>query len=349
MQRLSQRQQKILEFIFTKQSVSSSEILSFLENRISRFTVLRDLDVLLRMNLIKKQGRGRTVCYLSSHEGKINFFFDPDVYFRQGLDERRIESKFNPNVIDELPGIFSEKEKKDLVKISKEYIKRTKKIDKDFIKKETERLTIELSWKSSQMEGNTYSLIDTERLIKERVEATGHNKEEAVMIFNHKNAIDYIFSNKKEFKNVDLFHVEKIHTLLTRGMGVKEGIRRGPVRIIGTRYTPINGKINIIKALNSAIDKINLMKDPFSKALALILMISYIQPFADGNKRTARILGNAILLANNTCPLSYRNIDEVDYKKAIILFYEQNSARFLKELFIEQFIFSVENYFNPNY
>ena len=74
-------------------------------------------------------------------------------------------------------------------------------------------------------------------------------------------------------------------------------------------------------------------------------MISYIQPFEDGNKRTARILGNAILLANNTCPLSYRSVNEADYKKAMVLFYEQNSARFFKELFTEQFKFAVENYF----
>jgi Fic family protein len=74
-------------------------------------------------------------------------------------------------------------------------------------------------------------------------------------------------------------------------------------------------------------------------------MISYIQPFEDGNKRTARILGNALLLANNACPLSYRSVNEGDYKKAILLFYEQNNINLFKELFINQFKFSVDNYF----
>jgi Fic family protein len=128
-------------------------------------------------------------------------------------------------------------------------------------------------------------------------------------------------------------------------MGVREGIRVGPVRIIGTRYLPIEGKAEITGALYSAIDKINSLKDSFSKSLALILMISYIQPFEDGNKRTARILGNALLLADNICPLSYRSINEADYKKAILLFYEQNSAKLFKELFVEQFKFAVDNYF----
>ena len=128
-------------------------------------------------------------------------------------------------------------------------------------------------------------------------------------------------------------------------MGVKEGVRSGLVRITGTKYRPIEGKAEIIGTLNSAIDKINALKDPFSKSLALILMISYVQPFEDGNKRTARILGNAMLLANNACPLSYRSVNEVDYKKAILLFYEQNSARLFKELFMSQFKFAVDNYF----
>lgn len=190
-----------------------------------------------------------------------------------------------------------------------------------------ERLTIDLSWKSSRLEGNTYSLFDTEILIKERIEAKGHQKEEAIMILNHKNAIDYIFEQKKEFKKSDLFHVKKIHELLTRGLNVRSGARNIPVRIVGTRYVPLSGKAKIAKNLDLTITKINTLKDPFSKSLAIALMISYIQPFEDGNKRTARIIANAVLLANDVCPISYRSVDEADYKKAAVLFYEQNSAR----------------------
>jgi Fic family protein len=74
-------------------------------------------------------------------------------------------------------------------------------------------------------------------------------------------------------------------------------------------------------------------------------MIAYIQPFKDGNKRTSRLLGNAILMAHDICPLSYRSVDEAEYKKAVILFYEQNNISYFKKLFIEQFEFAVQNYF----
>ena len=344
MQQLNPRQQRILSLLKEKKA-SNLEIVTFLGDKVSRFTVLRDLDLLLKENIIKKNGKGRNINYSLFSDSIINTFFDVETYFKKGPDERNINPEFNNEIIKEFPSLFSEKEIRDLEKINNNYLKRIKNMSETSFKKEIERLTIELSWKSSQIEGNTYSLIDTEILIKERKEALGHSKEEAIMILNHKNAVDYIFNNKEDFKKIDLFQIEKIHELLTRGLGVETGIRNNSVRITGTRYLPIKGRENIVNILNLSLDKINLLNDPFSKTLALILIISYIQPFEDGNKRTSRILGNAILLANNICPISYRSINEAEYKKGVIIFYEQNSAYFFKELFIEQFKFAVNNYF----
>ncbi|MDR3047110.1 MAG: Fic family protein, partial [Bacteroidales bacterium] len=104
-------------------------------------------------------------------------------------------------------------------------------------------------------------------------------------------------------------------------------------------------KFQIEEAIQKLVKTINATSHPIEKALIGILMISYIQPFEDGNKRTARTLANAILLAHEYCPLSYRSVDEIEYKKAIILFYEQNSALYFKELFAQQFEQAVEKYF----
>ncbi len=89
----------------------------------------------------------------------------------------------------------------------------------------------------------------------------------------------------------------------------------------------------------------NSVENEFEKTLISIVLISYIQPFADGNKRTARLIGNALLMGSNNCPLSYRSIDPMDYKKAMLLFYEQNNLSMFKELFINQYTFAVNNYF----
>ncbi len=345
MQQLTARQQKIINFISKNGPSSNSDIMDCLDNNVSRYTVLREIDFLIKSGLIKREGKGRAVCYSLSLEGNILAYFNPELYFQEDLDKRVVRTEFNLDIVDELKELFSQKEVEGLFGYNNSYLEKIEKADKNFIKKETERLAIELSWKSSQIEGNTYSLIDTEILIKERIEAKGHKKEEAIMILNHKSAIDYIFQNKNKFKKINLFWIEEIHKILTSGLGVGVGIRNFPVRIIGTRYVPVEGKVKIIDALQHSIDKINLLKDPFSRALAIILMLSYIQPFEDGNKRTARIIGNAVLLASNVCPLSYRGVDEKEYKKGILLFYEQNSARYFKELFVEQLKFATENYF----
>ena len=93
------------------------------------------------------------------------------------------------------------------------------------------------------------------------------------------------------------------------------------------------------------MEVVNDEENPAVKALLSVALISYTQPFVDGNKRTSRLIANAVLLANDWCPMSLRSMDETAYKKAVLLFYEQNSLDYLKQLFIEQFEFAVEDYF----
>ncbi len=241
--------------------------------------------------------------------------------------------------------LFSLDEIKNLNGINKIYADKIKNFSDTILKKEYERLLIELSWKSSQIEGNTYSLLDTEALIKENIEAKGHKKEEAVMILNHKKALEFIFENKDYFKILTLKKLEELHTLLMNDLGVNKGLRKFPVGIVGTNYKPLSNQLQIKDATDKLINAINADENVIEKALIAVVMISYIQPFEDGNKRTGRILANAILYANDFCPLSYRSVDESEYKKAVILFYENNSIDYFKKLFVEQFKFAVDKYF----
>jgi Fic family protein len=139
--------------------------------------------------------------------------------------------------------------------------------------------------------------------------------------------------------------IEDIHSLVSAELGIEKGLRKRGVGIIGTAYLPFDNIFQIRESLESLCRLVNGLGDAFSKALIAVAGISYIQPFEDGNKRTSRLIGNAILAANGLCPLSYRSANEVDYKKAIILFYEQHSLESFKQLFIEQYKSAVENYF----
>jgi len=349
MQKLSKRQLNILDFIRKRKKANNLEIKKYLEKFfgvISRATVVRDINKLLENNLIQKQGKGRSVWYQELAPSSLLAFFDAEEYFKQSPDQREIAfERFNFDIFKDLKDIFVKEELVELERLNNYYKQRIKKLTPAIIKKEFERLTIELSWKSSRIEGNTYSLIDTEILIKQNKEAKGKSKEEAIMILNHKKALDYIIDKRSDFKKITLRKIENIQKLIVQDLDIQNGLRNIPVGIVGTRYRPLDNSHQILEAAEKFIKIINKLKDPFSNALVAILMVSYIQMFEDGNKRTARLLGNAILLANGACPLSYRSIDEADYKKATILFYEQNSARFFKELFIEQFKFAAGNYF----
>ena len=188
-------------------------------------------------------------------------------------------------------------------------------------------------------------MLETEFLIKHNKEAQGHKKEEMIMILNHKKTLDYIRNNVATFKKITISKLEDIHFLLTKDLKIGKGLRKSPVGITGTAYRPLDNIFQIREALEQTCKIVNQEKNVFAKAIILMAMIAYIQPFDDGNKRTGRLTANAILMAYNNCPLSYRNVSEEEYKKAVILFYEQNNIGYFKELFIKQFEFAVKNYF----
>ncbi len=351
MNHLSDRQHKILQFIQTQASVSNSDIRLFFDKAgesVSRITIIRDLEKLVQAKEIRKEGAGRNVRYWAKKSSLLLRYIDPGSYFNVDVDNRDSLSTFNFEIFACFSSpIFTEVENQKLQSLTQRYQKNRAEMSADVIQKETERLTIELSWKSSQIEGNTYSLLDTEALIKEQREAPGHAKEEALMILNHKEAIDYILSHPQDYQKMSLKKIEDIHRLLIQKLpGVHHGIRSSLVRIIGTNYRPLDNIHQLKESLERTVLVINSCENVFQKALSGISLISYIQPFVDGNKRTARLIGNALLHSNHACPLSYRSVDSVEYKKAMLLFYEKNSLNYLKELFMSQYEFSVRNYFS---
>jgi Fic family protein len=349
MLQLPPRQSQILAFIQSKKTASNAEIVAHLTEHhqsVSRITVLRDLEILHQNGLILQEGKGRSTKYRPKITNPLLVLVSPDHYFQTEADIRNGATGFDFSIYTffEKP-FFTEKELNKLNLLTQKYQRNLTQLSPFSHQRELERLTIELSWKSSQIEGNTYSLLDTEALIKENIEAVGHSHEEATMILNHKKAIDAILHEATLFNPLSLRRIEDLHRILMTDLHVPLGLREGLVRIIGTTYTPLDNHHQLKENLEKTIQVINTYTDPFHKAATAIALISYLQPFADGNKRTARLTGNALLYAQNACPLSYRSVHPTDYKKALILFYEQRSLVYFKTLFIEQYAFSVENYF----
>jgi len=347
--KLTERQKKILDFISREIEINASDILLFLKRidvDTSRFSIVRDLNILLQNDFINKIGGGRSIKYKEKSTSPIHKYVDVDEYFNRPQDERVLVSEsFDFDILKKLNQVFTTEDIEKLDNLNRHFRKNIKKISKTIKKLETERFVIELAWKSSQIEGNTYTLLDTEDLIKNKIEAEGHKKEEAIMILNHKKALDFINKNPSYFKILSLKKMEELHRLIVGDLDIHYNIRKSPVGVTGTNYKPLDNEYQIKEAVQEMIAFTNNTKHPIVKALITLTLISYIQPFEDGNKRTARLLANALLVANNYCPLSYRNVKESDYKKAILIFYESHNINPLKRVFVEQFKFAVNNYF----
>jgi len=342
------RKQQIIDFLKTKGQCSSKEIFDGLGESFSYATLKRILTDLIANNYLITSGRGKGTKYLLSPAYELICPINIQRYYEKEIDERQIIENFNSEIITEVLGkynSFTDSELDKLILLQKEYQKNISELSETEYKKELERLAIDLSWKSSQIEGNTYTLLETERLLREKETASGKTKEEAVMLLNHKDALDFIIEHDDYLNPLTVSKVEDIHSILTKELAVERNVRKRRVGISGTNYKPLDNEFQIMEALRNSCDVINKKEIIFEKALLALVLISYIQPFMDGNKRTARIVSNAILMNHNYCPLSFRTVDSIDYKKSMLLFYEQNNISSFKEIFINQFEFAVRTYF----
>lgn len=341
-------QVEILQFLHYNPSSSRVEIAAGLSEAPNERTLKRIIAECVKNGDIVVEGKGRATRYSLSSQAHLMMPLNIDTYFTNDVDERKVQESFNFQLIKEvLPqvALFTAEEISRLETAHKTFLANMSSLSDLEYRKEMERLGIDLSWKSSQIEGNTYSLLETERLLKEKQTARGKTKEEAVMLLNHKDALDFILDSPDYLKELSVKRLEDIHSILTKELGVGNGIRRRRVGITGTNYRPLDNEFQIREALEDACLLINGKDNVFEKALLTLVLLSYIQAFTDGNKRTARISSNAILIAWGYCPISFRTVDSVDYKKAMLMFYEQNNIAAFKEIFIQQYEFAVKNYF----
>lgn len=341
-------QKLILNYLKNKPNSSSKEIFEGLNSVVSYATVKRNLSKLLNENYIIKLGNAKNSRYTLSPTLNLLYPVDVDDYYTKEIDEREILTSYNFSLIPETlqnASLFTSQELVLLDDLQNNFSKNIAQLSSVEYQKDMERLAIDLSWKSSQIEGNTYSLLETERLLKDKHTAEGKTKDEATMLLNHKDAIDFVVANTDYFLSLSIAKMEDLHSILIKELGIDRNIRTRRVGITGTNYRPLENEFQIREALQQTCNLINNRDNVFEKALFALVLFSYIQAFTDGNKRMARITANALLMANKYCPISFRTVDSIDYKKAMLLFYEQNNISAFKQIFINQFKFAVENYF----
>lgn len=213
-----------------------------------------------------------------------------------------------------------------------------------YARKVLEQLLIDLSWSSSQLEGNRYSLLATEELFKN---GTASGDMDAVMLLNHKQAIEFLVDAVPE-SGLTGPVISNLHAILMRDLlSDPEGlgsIRRKIVNITGTTYTPLQAPFILEEMFSIIIDKARLIKNPVESAFFLWVNLAYLQPFEDGNKRTSRLAANIPLMIYNSAPLSFLDADVTSYAYAMMGVYEKRDVTLAVELFVHLYRRSIKRY-----
>ena len=208
------------------------------------------------------------------------------------------------------------------------------------------RLLIDLSHHSSRLEGNTYSLLDTERLVLEGRPADGKLDVETVMILNHKEAIRHLVEQSVP-RGVSYDEILTLHYLLSDALVASEhsgAVRDHGVRVSGSAYIPLEDRVRLERQLRRVAEQAAAIADPYEQSLFLLVHITYLQAFADVNKRTARLCANLPLLRQNLVPLSFNAVDKDDYATAVISIYELKEPRPMAELYAASYLRTCAQY-----
>jgi Fic family protein len=343
--------EQILAFLQQYPEGASAEvILQGLPNEISKRTLQRRLAKLIVEQQVVRVGEGAASHYqlattpvkiTSAHAYDYIPLSSPAESLREAIHQplslrrpvsydRALLDAYEPNVTYYLP-VSLRQRLMNWGQISKE-----QQPAGTYAKKILERLSIDLSWNSSRLEGNTYSLLETARLLEQGEASTGKQQFEAQMILNHKAAIDFMISSAEDI-DFNRYTILNLHALLSDNLLPNPAacgrLRQIPVGIAGTVYYPLEIPQAIEEFFQQILDKAKAIIDPFEQAFFVMLHIPYLQPFEDVNKRVSRLAANLPLFRKNLCPLSFIDVPEQAYIDATLAVYEFHRYDLLRDVF----------------
>jgi Fic family protein len=209
------------------------------------------------------------------------------------------------------------------------------------------RLLIDLSWNSSRLEGNTYSLLDTKRLIEFGQEAERGDRREAQMIINHKEAISFLVSSADEI-DFNRYTILNLHAILAQNLlddpAAAGRLRHIPIGIEKSTFEPLAVPQLIDECFNQMVTTAATIHDPFEQAFFIMVQLPYLQPFDDVNKRVSRLSANIPFIKRNLSPLSFTDVPRPTYTEAVLAVYELNKVDLLKDVFMWAYERSAQRY-----
>ena len=336
---------------------------------ISRRTLQRRLATLIEQKRISSEGEGRAIKYrLALITGTMNADLEPltmqataevyvptspagegiKAYVRQPRQQRKPVSyrnkfleQYHPNQTEYLPASL----RAQLHSLGRSPAEQTP--AGTFARDILNRLLIDLSWASSKLEGNTYSRLDTERLIEFGQAAAGKDALETQMILNHKTAIEYLVRDTEQ-AGVTPETIIALHAFLSDGLMPDPltcgRLRKRAVEIGGSVYLPIAMPQRLEELFGIVMSMAAEIRDPFEQSFFLMVHLPYLQPFEDVNKRVSRLAANIPLIQHNLCPLSFIDVPQQAYVDAMLGVYELNRIELLRDVFVWAYERSCQQY-----
>ena len=206
-----------------------------------------------------------------------------------------------------------------------------------YVRSILDRLLIDLSWNSSRLEGNTYSLLETENLIALGQAAEGKDDRETQMILNHKEVIELLADQALDI-GFNAFTIQNVHAILSHNLlpdaNACGALRVRPVGIGKSVYLPLAVPQQVEEYFLGILAKAEQIKDPFEQSFFIMVHLPYLQPFVDVNKRVSRLVANIPLIKKNLCPLSFIDVPQDDYVRGLLAIYELNSVDYMRDVFV---------------
>lgn len=329
----------------------------------SRPTINRALRDLLAIGFLQKQGDGRSTRYVATDAAKVAALLSaaptpsgllqwspaalPLVETLQAPLGTRTpvgyESSFVGNYIPNQSSLLPPQLATDLFNAGRS---RDQQPAGTYAREVLEQLLIDLSWSSSRLEGNNKSLLDTKQLFELGEQAVPLD-EDTLMLLNHKSAIEFMV-DAVPTEGITVPVIVDLQAKLMQDL-LKDSrdigsIRQRMVSIDGSVYTPSNIPVLLEETLKSIVDKARHIRNPVEAAFFLWVNMAYLQPFADGNKRTSRLSANMPLMLYNCAPLSFLDVERTDYATAMLGVYEQRNVAAAVELFEYIYRRSIQKY-----
>jgi Fic family protein len=215
------------------------------------------------------------------------------------------------------------------------------------LRKIMDRLLIDLSWNSSRLEGNTYSLLETQRLLDQGITADGKATQDAQMILNHKAAIEML-ADPSDALGFNFYTICNLHALLSENLLPNSAacgrLRSTAAGIGGTVFHPLEVPQRIENYFRMFLEKAGAIQNPFEQAFFAMVHLPYLQPFEDVNKRVSRLAANIPLVRHNLCPISFVDVAQQDYVNGLLGVYELNQVDYLRDVFVWAYLRSAARY-----